>query len=84
MPKYGYHAREIKKGEYGTIDKIREEFEELMDANEQGNPIMELCEMADLCGAIEDYTAQRFGMTLEDVLKMTRATREAFALGRRK
>ena len=84
MAKYGYHDREIEKGTLGSISKIREEFEELMDAHGQGNKIMELCELADLIGAIEHYAASHYKLTLDDIIKMTRATQEAFQQGRRK
>ena len=28
----GYHTREFEKGEYGEVSKIKEEFEEFLDA----------------------------------------------------
>ena len=34
---YGYHRREISKGELGEFSKIIEEYTELLDAHEQSN-----------------------------------------------
>ena len=33
----GYHLRKIEKGTLGEFSKIKEEFEELEDANKQSN-----------------------------------------------
>ena len=79
----GYHLKEIKKGEFGEFSKIREEIEELLDAHKQGNRLLELCEMADLLGAIEAY-ATKNNLTLSDLIAMMELTKKAFKDGDRK
>jgi hypothetical protein len=78
----GYHRREIPRGVYGEISKIREELEELEDAQEQGVRIMVGCELSDLYGALEEF-AVRNGYTMMDLKEMARLTRQAFELGYR-
>jgi phosphoribosyl-ATP pyrophosphohydrolase len=78
----GYHVRRIEKGELGEFSKIREEFQEMEDAVEQGNPLMALQEASDLVGAVRMY-CERWNLSLDDVLKMTDATERAFRSGRR-
>jgi len=36
----GYHLKSITKGVIGEFSKIQEEFEECVDANEQGGKIL--------------------------------------------
>lgn len=79
----GYHWKEIRKAEFGTVDKIREEYEELMDAYEQENPLMFLHEMSDMIGAME-AVALKYNVTLNDLIKMKEATQRAFKAGHRK
>lgn len=81
--KPGYHLREIAKGKLGEVSKIREELEELEDALEQGIEIMALVEMSDLYGALEAL-AQSKGKTMDDLKRMSDATRRAFLNGVRK
>lgn len=78
-----YHKREITRGVLGEVSKIKEEFEELMDAYEQDSPVLEICELCDMIGAIEAY-AKNFNLTLLDLIKMKEATAEAFKTGKRK
>lgn len=78
-----YHKREITRGVLGEVSKIKEEFEELMDAYEQNSPVLEICELCDMIGAIEAY-AKNFNLTLSDLIKMKEATTEAFKTGKRK
>jgi hypothetical protein len=78
----GYHKREIPRGVFGEVSKIREELEELEDALEQGNRIMAWCELCDIYGALEEY-AKRKGCTMEDLQKMSDITREVFESGYR-
>lgn len=78
----GYHKAEIPKGVLGEFSKIVEEFLEAEDAHAQGNPIMTLCELSDLIGAIEAYAA-RYQISLDEIITMTRATESAFESGRR-
>lgn len=79
----GYHKNSITKGQVGDWTKIREEYEEFIDAVEDEDPILQLCEMADLIGAIAMYSRQRFGIGLEDVIKFSDKTAEAFQEGSR-
>ena len=80
----GYHKKYIEKGKVGEISKIKEEFEELLDANEQNNKVMELVELSDLLGAIDSYTKSKYNMTIEDLLVMTKLTQSVFESGHRK
>lgn len=80
----GYHKRKIIKGTLGEPSKIKEEFDELFEAIEQNNPILELCEMCDLIGAIESYSYKYYNISLEQLIKMTKCTQEAFKEGERK
>lgn len=79
----GYHTREFKKGEFGEFSKVEEEWEELLDARKQDGKILELCELADLYGAIEGYIEKRYGLTMKDVAKMSHMTKTAFIEGTR-
>lgn len=79
----GYHKRQITRGEFGKPSKIREELEELEDAIEQRNPIMAACELADLYGALK-AVAQDLGYTMQEVMRMSDATQDAFEDGTRK
>lgn len=78
----GYHKSEIPKGVLGEFSKIEEEFLEAKDAITQNIPIMCLLELADLIGAIELY-ANKFNMTLDDLISMKTATKSAFEDGTR-
>jgi hypothetical protein len=80
----GYHIRKIKKGKYGEFSKVKEEWEELLDAREQNNPVMELCEITDILGAISSYTEKRYNLSLDELVTMTKATKRAFDSGHRK
>ena len=79
----GYHVNKIPKGVLGENSKIVEEFLELQDAYEQGNIILQICEMCDLIGAIE-AKARVFNLTLQDLVVMKDATKQAFLDGERK
>ena len=79
----GYHISQIKKGEIGEASKIAEEFFEFMDALEQKAKVMELIELADMLGAIEEYV-KKYGMTLEDLKVFSDITKRAFLSGERK
>lgn len=74
----GYHKNKIEKGEVGKFSKIKEEYQELEDAYEQSNPVLELCELTDLIGAIEAYSLNKYNIKLEDLIKMMCCTKEAF------
>ena len=79
----GYHKIEIPKGELGEFSKIEEEFLELKDAHDQKHNILQICELADLIGAIEAY-GKKWNLTLEDIIQMKQSTKEAFENGDRK
>ena len=80
----GYHKRAISvKGNFGEVSKIEEELDELKEALEQDNKILALVEISDLYGAIE-AVAENLGINMEDVKKMSAATKRAFQSGERK
>lgn len=79
----GYHKREIPKGVLGEFSKITEEFTELFDAVEQQNSILELCEMADLLGAIKHYSEKRYNIGLDKLIMFMECTENAFKAGKR-
>lgn len=78
----GYHNREIERGKYGEFSKIKEEFEELEDAFEQDDKILQICELTDLIGAIEGY-GKKLGVTINDLIKFSDKTKEAFKENKR-
>ena len=79
----GYHKRVIKKGILGEFSKIQEEWDELSDAHEQDGKVLEICEIADLYGAISLYIKNKYGLTMEDIKKMSDMTTDAFKSGKR-
>lgn len=83
MKKHGYHLTDIPKAKLGTIDKIKEEYDEFIDAHKQGCLIMELIELSDLVGAI-DFYLKKYNLGIEDVLKFSNITKRAFESGERK
>lgn len=78
----GYHKKDIQKGVLGEFSKIREEFEELADALEQGNKVLAICELTDLIGAIKFY-AKKHNITLKDLNIFSESTENAFKSGKR-
>lgn len=80
----GYHTIEIDKGVLGEFSKIKEEFQEAEDGFNQENPILVLCELADILGAIESFVENNFNLSLEDLIKMKDLTKSAFQDGTRK
>lgn len=84
-PTSGYHKAVIAKGVLGEFSKIEEEFAEWKDAIDQSARLMELCEMADLLGAMEYYLEEHFpGMRFSDLQVMSNLTKRAFQNGQRK
>ena len=79
----GYHKKEITKGVLGEFTKIQEEMDELTDAVDQGDKIMQICELTDLIGAIEEFALSKFNLTLEDLINFSNKTKDAFKEGRR-
>lgn len=81
----GYHVTDIKKGVLGSSSKIQEELDELIDAESQKNKILALNELSDIIGAIDAYLSQNFSeISLDDLIKMSNATKSAFSSGVRK
>lgn len=81
----GYHVAEIEKGVLGELSKVREELDELFDAEAQEARIMQLCEAADLVGALRAWLRKYYyDVTLEDLVKMADLNERAFRSGRRK
>ena len=74
----GYHKKEIKKGVLGEYSKIKEEFKELTDAVEQGDKVLQLCELTDLIGAIEEFSLNKFNVSLQDLISFSNKTKSAF------
>jgi hypothetical protein len=79
----GYHKQDIPKGELGQFSKIKEEFLEFEDAVNQGDLILQFCELSDMIGAIEAYISPR-GLDMNDLKKFSDKTIEAFKEGKRK
>lgn len=79
----GYHTKEIEKGVLGEFSKIKEEFEELMDAENQKCKILSICELTDLVGAIEEYTLNKFNLSLNDLKQFSDMTKSAFKENKR-
>lgn len=77
-----YHLKDIRKGVLGEVSKIEEEFEEFVDAWEQGSVVMQLVELSDLLGAIESYVA-RWQIGLKDLRFFSDITKRAFESGNR-
>jgi hypothetical protein len=78
-----YHKAKIPRGIYGEVSKIIEEFEEFKDSTAQKSPVLELCELSDLIGAIAGYTEKKYNITLEQLVLMTQANKRAFESGHR-
>jgi hypothetical protein len=84
VSKPGYHKQNIKKGILGDPSKIREEFEEFMDAVDQEVSVMALVELSDLVGAIEAYLSNNHqSISFDDLKAMSNVTKRAFENGRR-
>lgn len=79
-----YHVNEIDKGVLGEFSKIKEEFQELQDAVEQEDRILQICELTDLIGAIEEFSNSKFRLTLMDLITFSNKTKSAFREGKRK
>jgi hypothetical protein len=79
----GYHKTKIEKGVIGEFSKIKEEFDELTDAYEQNAKLLQMCELADLVGAIEEYSKNKFGISLNDLILFSNQTKSAFNEGSR-
>lgn len=78
-----YHLIEINKGILGEFSKIKEEYEELTDAYLQEDKILQICELTDLIGAIEEFSISKFNLTLKDLIKFSNKTKSSFQEGKR-
>lgn len=78
----GYHKTTIKKGIVGEFSKIKEEFQELEDAQLQNNNILSICELTDLYGAIEEFI-KKYNLTMQDLQDFSDLTKSAFKEGKR-
>lgn len=78
----GYHTKKIKKGILGEFSKIQEEFNELEDAFEQDDVVLQICELSDILGAIESYL-EKFNLKIEDLKKFSDKTKSSFQNGER-
>jgi hypothetical protein len=78
-----YHKKKIKKGILGEFSKIQEEFDELSDSIEQEDKVLQICELTDLIGAIEEFSQNNFNLSLEDLIKFSNKTKSAFKDGKR-
>lgn len=74
----GYHIKETPKGKIGEFSKITEEYEELLDAFKQKCKVLQICEMTDLIGAIEEYSLKHFKLSLQDLINFSNKTKSAF------
>lgn len=80
----GYHIDKIEKRRYGSLGKILEETEELVDAHRQGSKIMVLIELSDLYGAIEGFLQENYPqIKISDLSKFSEITKRAFESGER-
>lgn len=78
-----YHKKEIKKGEFGQVSKIIEEFEEFTDAYEQNDNVLMICELTDLIGAIDGFVKKRYNLSVDDLVSFSEKTQDAFITGKR-
>jgi len=78
-----YHKRKIDKGVLGEFTKVQEEFVELLDAVEQDDKVLQICELTDLIGAIECFAEEKFSLSLGDLIKFSNKTKESFKEGTR-
>ena len=80
----GYHLRNIPKGVFGELSKIKEEIEEIEDSIDQNSKVMEVMELSDLYGAIQGYLEKYHpDVTMEDLRIMSDITQRAFRSGAR-
>jgi len=73
-----YHVNEIPKGKLGEFSKIKEEFLELEDAFQQKDKVLQICELTDLVGAIEEFSMGKFNLSLNDLIAFSNKTKSAF------
>lgn len=70
-----FHKREIVKGTYGEVSKIREELEEAEDAIDQKQDLMLLIELADIVGACAGVS-EKYGINLDQLVAFAKLRSE--------
>lgn len=70
-----WHIREIEKGKLGELSKVREELEEAVDSEEQGQDLMLLFELSDIIGAC-GLVANKYGFSLDQLVKFSKLRSE--------
>ncbi len=70
-----FHKREIPRGVYGELSKIKEELEEAYDAEEQKQDLMLLIELADIVGAAAGVAA-KYHMSLDQLVAFAKLRSE--------
>jgi len=78
-----YHKIKICKHDVKSPFKLQEEFFEYLDAVANKNPIMAVQELSDLYGCLENEIS-KYGMSVEDLKKMSELTKSVFKSGLRK
>lgn len=79
MSEFGYHSRFIPKGEYGEFSKIEEEYNELVDIwNNTNNVVLTACELSDLYGAMEAFAEKTLNISMDEIVKMSNLTKDAY------
>lgn len=79
MSDFGYHTKFIAKGEYGTFDKIKEEFEELEDAwKNRESTVLSICELCDLYGAMKEFAEKTLNIPMSEVIKFSTLTDKVY------
>jgi hypothetical protein len=80
-----YHKKEISKGKIGEVSKILEEVQELQDAFQDGDRILQLIELSDIVGAIKCFLENYFNdFSIEELIYFANKTNESFKDGTRK
>ena len=69
-----YHTKKIAKGKVGEFSKITEEYQELQDAIDQKDKVLQICELTDLVGAIELFSLENFNLSIYDLVKFSHKT----------
>lgn len=67
-----WHVNPIKKGVLGELSKIQEELDEALDAEQQGQDIMEICELTDIIGACAARAQKKYGLSLDQLVKFSK------------
>lgn len=71
-----FHERKVRAGTYGELSKIQEELDEAIDAEEQGIDLLVLIELSDIIGAVAGVAEEKYGFTLEGLIKFSERVRD--------